>query len=931
MNKLKRMTKKKAFELRQRKKTANLHFVIAIVALIECLMLISFTTYSWIESSSSLIIKNGRQTTVVADTPENYVNLNISDELDYRVNIPEDLEHATFADINEFFSRVKYYELSKCTSADGKTFFFPRRNNTYTGSDTFRKGDTTDFNTSYYYFDFVVKNNTSAGKDFFFDPDTCFTVDGNKTIFNATDGDATLNSTYTYGGETNTRLEALRRAMRMSVTTQVGNGSSDTTVFSVKGTSGYKSIDPSAGVSAAATDSDLTASVTTQNITNYIYREQNNAVVSTKIFNARRNQETKVSIRIWFDIMDPDFQAAFGFNTTTHSFDTDLFASIPSAKMGINFALMCTNNDFQPVYFDDYTFSNTANKTHLTDEQSGYRMWFYAYQPATTTPQRDAGEVWMKMSKDGSSSAEKNRWITSDATVSMMSSDTTEYPDGGMTSSHIGVAKFVYARDTGGTTPGTILYEWKLPNAPGGDYYFNAYSYTPYSTSSSGTFANSTKVGVGVWDDGDANQMMLVKFRDAATASTDNNFNDTSVASPNFKVMNAKAQSVISNGTAGRYLMFVNHSNESTAANNYTAAVAKTTAAMYYDSVNEEFKSYVPRSWLVGNSAGAYFSYCPDGFYSHYNTASRWFGNAPSLAYDGSTYTFNALGFVGNGYLTEHYKGSAYYHVGVGTWGEYEEIKFSTELIDNTNLATYRYYIGIQGYANNEGFNYYALIPNYDHTSFSAYIPSGVGSEGAGINFIRYSDYKGVSGHNGSINGYWYGNRRYAHTTFYPVKGKVADIGTADSDASTMYTRGYWNLSVLVDGTYENLIYDTLSDSDNIGTLEYSLDGTNWTEIANNATLTFTNKIDRYRFYAPAETSNTGIVYWKWTPYVAGTYTVTENNTTSTVSYDDTVFTYEHDLSTGIYKVITEPVDEVVDQGIPSDHTGDWPIEETEP
>ena len=142
------------------------------------------------------------------------------------------------------------------------------------------------------------------------------------------------------------------------------------------------------------------------------------------------------------------------------------------------------------------------------------------------------------------------------------------------------------------------------------------------------------------------------------------------------------------------------------------------------------------------------------------------------------------------------------------------------------------------------------------------------------------------------------------------------------------YTRGYWNVSVLVDGTYENLIYETLTDEDAIGKLEYAYtnnSNTVWTTIYDSSTspVTDSNRIDCYRFYANAEVNS--VVYWKWTPYPQRTATVGGN----TVTYPVTEFIYVHDTTDGIYKLITEASNAVTDTGIPSGYpdNAEWPTE----
>ena len=114
------------------------HILIAVVALLECCVLLTFTTYSWIESSSSLIIMNGPKST--ATTTTDIVNMDIVGQRKYRTVLTSG--EATDADLNEFYSKVSYFNLAKASSPDGKTFYFPKENTANSGKslNSFRAG-----------------------------------------------------------------------------------------------------------------------------------------------------------------------------------------------------------------------------------------------------------------------------------------------------------------------------------------------------------------------------------------------------------------------------------------------------------------------------------------------------------------------------------------------------------------------------------------------------------------------------------------------------------------------------------------------------------------------------------------------------------------------------------------------------------------------
>lgn len=1014
MNRSSRRLTKSQVEKKNRRMTSSVHILIAVVAIIECMLLATFTTLSWIESNSSLIIRNGP-----TSTKEQYnQKLRISDTLNSTLKLNTQLP---LQNLQDFFSQVRYFEFAKTTSSDGKTFFFPLQNNTYSQAQ-YRRGDTIDYNTSYLYFDFIIKNTdnneqnenyTAQNLDvYFMDDDPNDANDGNygADIFTISDDSQTLIPE---------QKTALSNAMRMSITTQVGTSAPNTKIFSNKEHSDaegaeagtYNSIGSNItrknnssireGVeSAPITASDATTSVSTAKISDYVYSIENNKVTSEKLFVAKKNAETKVSVRIWFEEQDPDFQAAFSTGTNHQ---------LSGADVGVKFAFKTNGNDLCSLYFDDYTFSNVTDKLHITDENDAdnYSVWFYAYQPAVQAtmfhPARPAGYVPVKLTFDSSSGSHK-RWSTNEVTTSMMrylmgsngddggdDYSTTEKNATGYTGSvddRYTMSYFCY----GDWETKKAKYQWQLTGKPvdNGDFVFNAYSYEPNSAKSSANSSwvgNDTtwqdcvnptggtiKAGVGQWQADDTHTAMtLLRFNDMATAVTSANYNINDVNQPNYQFMNAAATN------NSNYLVYANNVNDSTVANNFTgsvnqtitleggntvsvkstyssndttAGVAAITAAMHYDELTGTFESYVPRYWLAGDASsgnkGVSFTYSPTGVYSSSAAAIRWYNASPFADAATGAYTYTALGYSGEdltevGYVPNIYSSTNdKYLPGIGTWSGTEELRFSTELIDSSLGASYRYFVGIDG---TDSAGYYAMIPDADYMTFWANIPSSYGSTGAtndSLSFVRYSAYKGTANNTDTPTDYWDANARGTYSTFYPVM-----LNDDDSDASD---KGYWNVSVLVDGTYENLVYTTLTDGTgttvnaptvtstaktvngetvtvyslafddtihNYGKLEYTYDTINitdpdtissatWTTVADDTSNTYSNNIDRFRFYANAENRST--VSWRWTPYKGYEYT-----TDSVHAVSDTTFVYVHDVASGnIYLVVTEAKNSVM-------------------
>lgn len=932
---------RKPEEQNVRRLIKSLHTLIAVVAIIECMLLLVFSTYSWIETNSSLIIKNGP---AFNDTDQ-ISSLHIADKLKYKVNLTTDETNPEWAALNEYFSQVKYFEFAKTTSPNGTKFFFPRGNNTYVNATAYRSGDTIDYNTSYLYFDFVLANSTNENFNVYFDntfDEDIFTVAGGSFSDDAEENEE-------YKG-------ALRKAMRMSITTKVGNTES-TNIYAYNGASNdvvtYDTLAPDTSENALLNPS-LNYEATANSIKKYVFAQSGNVITSDRLFIARKNVETRVSIRVWFELNDPSFINKFGTN-----YESATYKKIPSADIGVKFRLKTSLNDLRVLNFDDYTFSTQSDATHLTDENadSNYSVWFYAFQPqvaaAGARPARQASWIAVPLVRDNSYS-KYARWTTQETTDSMMnwlrgSTDVSNTGSGYNGTDRYTKCFFCY----GDYETKAAKYCWQLTAAPAadnGEYVYNAYSFDPsssYDTAVSGARTGTWKRGVGIWDD-DLNysSMTLLKLNDLTTAVTSGNYNASVSGSPNEKFMNAKAQSA-----SNSYLVYANNVNSFTDADQTVTldggvtttihassqGINSITAAMYYDSDAEIFKSYVPTYWLTGDGSsankGVSFTYSPSGVFNQAKAAMRWYNATPQSS-PSNGYVYSALGYTklynDNSYLAESSVDTDTLFFGIGTWGAVEKLSFSTELIDANLDTAYRYMIGISGYSpSNAPWDYYAMIPDETNMTFSAYVPKDIGKEGAAISFARYA-----SDH--TQTACWFANTRYSYKTFYPVdlNGTYKASGYSASD----YTHGYWNVSVLVDGTYENLIYDTLTDGEtvanqgnvymssaviesataanmksidfstrkNYGKLEYSYTGQDntWITICDDLSDSHANMIDRYRFYAPAE--NHATVYWRWTPYAGYSITVDPEGENITTDYDATVFEFTHNTANGIYKLVTE-------------------------
>lgn len=815
---------------RSRSRLSAIYVLIAIVAMIECFVLISFTTYSWIETASSLIIKTGHKN--YDDTEDSRIP--ITNALNYKFVVTAG---GGAADLNHYFSYSgqsdtnNLYRFSRASSADGKTFYFQSTG----GSTAYRLGDIIDSNSNFTHFDFTVSNKDNE-KDhklkFYFE---------NADVFSVTNDTANLSDA---------QLNTIKNAMRISF--QTGTGTPKI----------YAMSDGTADVFASTAVSTTSGDASSVSVTK-IKADENQ-----KLFTVGKNSEQNISVRIWLE------EKSEGLSALTSD-------QLSGVNISINLQLAYAQNDYDYLYFDDFTFSNNKNNIggHLTEdntESDSYRMYF-VYQESSGGTNRHVypmtidtsgsnvdARCWVTCDSSGSASStipdiSGQSYITNLTTANSSAALYSYFAYGAWNKSNVGTS----------TAPSTPRYTWNLNGSVAdnaGELRYNAYSVTQSSA--------TTAYGIGDWSY--KVPLTMVYFRDRATAVTANAYN----MGDNFKYITNAVNAASDTDSGNRNnVMYVN-----TTSNTDVTA----TATMFYEKSAENgqglFKSWIPTAWLADQYIN--FSYCSGGYYSTTPTV-RWSssGIKASRPAASSNYIYTALGYSETTAIT-----STANKTGIGCWNAIEEtpITFSTELIDNDVTNAFRYQIGVN--INDGGMKYYNLIPDATNMSFYAYVPV------PGTNTSTKSDYnagdiefRSYATAGGSQNGTWYANMRKGSRTYYPVALNMTPANAASP-------KGHWKISVIVDGTYEHFFWDTRVASDPtddgvLGTFSYNTTGhagTNpsYTDITPNV-------LDEYRWYVPLDgyDSTPEYIYYKWEPYTG------------------TVFTYSQKLTDGIYCVITEASD----------------------
>lgn len=125
--------------------------LLAVVALLEVMLLLTGITYSWIEGSSSLEIRS--------------TSLRVQDRLNSSINIHDYVElndESSQIDLGTFFEKSTNFMFSPTSSANGRDFYF-----NYHG-DIYRPGTSSDKNVNYISFDYKIKD-TAKGTKYWFD------------------------------------------------------------------------------------------------------------------------------------------------------------------------------------------------------------------------------------------------------------------------------------------------------------------------------------------------------------------------------------------------------------------------------------------------------------------------------------------------------------------------------------------------------------------------------------------------------------------------------------------------------------------------------------------------------------------------------------------------------------------------------------------
>ena len=298
-----------------KKNKSRYGLLLSVVALIEVLMIIIVSTYSWVETISSIKITNaiGKIDTYT------YTNAEIGTGTGYSGNP---------IDLSKYFRASGNVHISSASSADGDEFYFPQVANAGAKSNSYRKGTINDKNTNYIRFSFRVQaKGTNA--NFYFDKVPTFKI-----------------------GDTVVTDNSIRVAVSISDSV---DSEGSTSVYS------YNAVDSENVVGNV----DGTK-VTTTKIHAFSDYDNNGDDEANVLFTVPKDGEKIITLTLWLqDSGDPEKNAEFSGKTVTSN-DFKIVTGVKTTK--INFV------DRTSAYN-----SSTATKpTWQWISNDNAKMWVYA-------------------------------------------------------------------------------------------------------------------------------------------------------------------------------------------------------------------------------------------------------------------------------------------------------------------------------------------------------------------------------------------------------------------------------------------------------------------------------------------------------------------------------------------------------------------------
>lgn len=345
-------------------------FLLSIVALVEIIMIIAVSTFSWVETISSIKISNEGKIAQI-DT-YTYTDAEVGSNYNEPINL------------SDYFRASGNAHLSAASSADGLNFFFPRVARVGNKAQAFRKGTINDKNTNYISFSFKVKAEGN-NQNFFFSDVPTFKAD-NEEITNKNDIRLAITVADSNGNAESTRIYSYIEANEKVVANPNGTTVQESSICAFKDFIGNKSTAPNHILFSVGADETKTVTITMwlQNFSN-VYDYSGKTISSPDFQIVTATKMTQIEF----------VDKTSGFNSTEeptknswHWVGNDKAIMWVRTAAGTNFKM--TPSAVAEGGAPKWTVSLPADQL---GEENG-DMYFYRTYPNVSEPQNDYLNYW---------------------------------------------------------------------------------------------------------------------------------------------------------------------------------------------------------------------------------------------------------------------------------------------------------------------------------------------------------------------------------------------------------------------------------------------------------------------------------------------------------------------------------------------------------
>lgn len=351
-------------------------FLLSVVALIEILMIILVSTFSWVETISSIKISNDGVTAAI-DT-YTYTDASVGIGSGYNQKI----------DLSKYFRESGNAHLSAASSADGVNFFFPKVAAFGSAAKAYRKGTINDKNTNYISFSFRV---TAEGNNqkFFFADTPQFMADG-EPITDTNDIRVAITVEDSEASENTTKIYSYDARSTQVVADVNGQFTTSSTIYAFGDYIDNTTEDPDKMLFSV--DKNKTKIVTVTMWLQDFENTDDRDAYSGKVITANDFEIVTATKMTHIDFVDK----TSGFNSTTAPVkNTWQWVSNDNAKMWVRTA---AGENFEMTKSTDSSGSAPKWTVSIPTEQMGSNnsdMYFYrTLSSVTSNPQNNKLNYW---------------------------------------------------------------------------------------------------------------------------------------------------------------------------------------------------------------------------------------------------------------------------------------------------------------------------------------------------------------------------------------------------------------------------------------------------------------------------------------------------------------------------------------------------------